>query len=428
MDRKILKYIIILLIIITIITIILLMMLTSKNKEEIYIATKPEEPAILEKRENIYFIENENLYFSIQDIMQKYVDSIANKEYDITYDMLNTNYIEENNINMDNITNKLNNYDMPKFITIHMCTKEADIGNNIYIEAIVQDYDIGNDDTVTSTQNEEYFLVIVDDENETFAIDPIDEDEYQDYMNNVKSVEKTSIQENDNNIISYNNISEEEIVTQHLNHYLSLLRCNIQKAYELLEEEYKEARYKNYSEFEKYAQGIEDERIYLESYTKKYNDDDSIEYICKDGYDRVYIFKEKTVMEYTVQLDDYTLENEEFREKYTKETNKNRGVLNIDKFFKMLNMQDYTLAYNLLDDNFKQNYFNTQADFENYIKQRTFKYNKVTYNKYSNKIDSVHIYEITLTDRTEESEESYDYTFIIKLGDDINFTVSFEVN
>ena len=212
-----------------------------------------------------------------------------------------------------------------------------------------------------------------------------------------------------------------------MNHYLSLLRCNTQKAYELLEKEYKEARYKNYSDFEKYAQGLKEERIYLESYTKKYNDDDSIEYICKDGYDRVYIFKEKSVMEYTVQLDDYTLENKEFREKYTRESNKNRGILNIDKFFKMLNMQDYTSTYNLLDDNFKQNYFNTQADFENYMKQRSFKYNKVTYNKYSNKIDSVHVYEIMLTDRTEESEVSYDYTFIIKLGDDINFTVSFNV-
>ena len=427
MDRKILKYIIILLIIIIAVITILLMILTSNHKEDIYIATKTEEPAVLEKREDIYFIENENLYFSIQNIMQKYVDSIANKEYELTYDMLNTNYIKENNIDLNNIANKVYNYNMAKFIPIHMCTKETDIGNNIYIEAIIQDYDIEKDDTATATQNEEYFLVILDDENETFAIEPIDEGKYQNYINNVKTVEKTIIQKNNNNIISYNNISEKEIVTQHLNHYLSLLRCNTQKAYELLEKEYKEARYKNYSDFEKYAQGLKEERIYLESYTKKYNDDDSIEYICKDGYDRVYIFKEKSVMEYTVQLDDYTLENKEFREKYTRESNKNRGILNIDKFFKMLNMQDYTSTYNLLDDNFKQNYFNTQADFENYMKQRSFKYNKVTYNKYSNKIDSVHVYEIMLTDRTEESEVSYDYTFIIKLGDDINFTVSFNV-
>ena len=102
-----------------------------------------------------------------------------------------------------------------------------------------------------------------------------------------------TIKKNNDNVISYSNLTEREIVTQHLNHYLSLLRCDVQTAYELLDKEYKEAKYKNYSDFEKYVKDIQEERIYLESYTKKYNDDDSIEYVCKDENDRIYIFKEK---------------------------------------------------------------------------------------------------------------------------------------
>ncbi len=427
MDRKILKYIIILLSITIVTVIILLIVLTANKEEDMQIIGKSEEPAILEKRTNVYFIENQTLYFSIQDIMQKYMDNIANKEYSLTYNMLNANYIEENDINMNNISSKVNNYKMPKFIPIHMYTKEENIGNNIYIEAIVQDFDIGKDTTMTTSQNKEYFLVTLDYENETFAIEPINENEYKEYIENLKSNEIMTIKKNNDNVISYSNLTEREIVTQHLNHYLSLLRCDVQKAYELLDKEYKEAKYKNYSDFEKYVKDIQEERIYLESYTKKYNDDDSIEYVCKDENDRIYIFKEKSIMEYTVQLDNYTLENKEFREQYTKETNRNRGILNIDKFFKMLNMKDYTSAYNLLDEEFKKNYFSTQTDFENYMKQKTFKYNKVTYNRYSNKINSVHVYEVTITDKTEESDASYNFTFIVKLGEDINFTISFDV-
>lgn len=252
--------------------------------------------------------------------------------------------------------------------------------------------------------------------------------------NNFNEDNKTTIIENGityktYNAVAYQFISDSQMCSIYFNQYKDMLINSYEKAYQLLDARYKEERFNSLENFEQY---IEKNKEYiinssLKTY-KRTNYDNYNLYTLKDQYGNTYILKETAVMEYTVQLDDYTIENEIFDDEYNKSTNRDKGILNIDKFFKMLNMQDYTSAYKVLDENFKQNYFKTQLEFENYMKAKTFRYNKVNYKEYSNKITDIYTYKVTLTDKTEENKTEVEFNIVMKLLEENNFVMSFAVN
>lgn len=230
------------------------------------------------------------------------------------------------------------------------------------------------------------------------------------------------------NAVAYQFVSDAQMSSNYFNQYKTMLINSCEKAYELLDEAYKKEKFSNVNNFKEYIEKNKEHIINssLKTYSRTNYDNYNL-YTIKDQYGNTYIFKETAVMDYTVQLDDYTLENEEFNEKYKKAEDRDRGILNIDKFFKMINMQDFESAYSVLDDNFKQNYFKTQADFENYMKNKTFRYNKVNYKEYSNKITNLYTYKVTLTDITEEKQGEVEFNIVMKLLEGTDFVMSFEV-
>lgn len=231
------------------------------------------------------------------------------------------------------------------------------------------------------------------------------------------------------NAVAYQFISDSQMCSNYFNQYKEILINSHKEAYELLDEDYKQKRFGSLEKFESYLE--ENKEYIINSSLKTYkrtNYEDYNLYILEDQYGNIYIFKETAVMEYTVQLDDYTLENETFNESYAKSTNRDKGILNIDKFFKMINMQDYTSAYEVLDENFKQNYFKTQADFENYIKTKTFRYNKVNYKEYTGKTTDIYVYKITLTDATQTNVGEFEFNIVMKIIEGTEFVMSFEIS
>ena len=172
-------------------------------------------------------------------------------------------------------------------------------------------------------------------------------------------------------------------------------------------------------------------QIFFSFYNNKYStkEDKEIQlYLCKDQYENIYLFRITSATDYTVELDSYTLDNPITTPIYDKASNMNKGLMNADKFFEMLNMQDYETAYSVLDNSFKQNYFKTQSDFEKYIKNKLFKFNKVEYTEYNNQISGLHGYKVIVTDATEESSKQVEFNIVMKLEDSSNFTMSFQVS
>ena len=155
--------------------------------------------------------------------------------------------------------------------------------------------------------------------------------------------------------------------------------------------------------------------------------DDYIEYVCKDQYDNLYIFNEMLPMSFTLKLDTYTITTDKFKSTYAVATDKNKAKMNIDKFFQMINRQDYKTSYNCIADSFKNNYFQNEEKFKQYVKQNFFLYNKISYKNVSDMGNGIYVYTLELFDLTGNKSEKKEVTVIIRLKEELNFEMSFEM-
>lgn len=272
-------------------------------------------------------------------------------------------------------------------------------------------------------------IVLLDGINGTFYIIP------QKYIENKKidTTEGKELQlysEEEIEDKTYNKYQSRAYTDQYIcEDYFNTFRLNLeydaQGMYDKLDKNYREKRFGSYSEFEKYIKENNVNNAKLSSYLVN-REDDYTEYVCKDQNENLYIFKEVAVKDYTITLDTYTLEQEKFNEEYEKATNQKKVMMNIDKFFQMLNAKDYKAAYEKLDTNFKNNYFKTEQDFENYIKQRVFSYNKVEYVSYNGDISGIFKYDLNLKNKQNETQE-VSFSVVMQLKEGTDFVMSFNV-
>lgn len=106
-------------------------------------------------------------------------------------------------------------------------------------------------------------------------------------------------------IASY--VSDEDMAKIYLNDYIHNLFYDVEKAYNLLDEEYKTKKFGSLDNFKSYVDGLEYSTYVLSRYYKK----DTDGYIIFGVYDKngnFFAFKTKGVLQYTVFLDDYTVE------------------------------------------------------------------------------------------------------------------------
>ena len=102
-------------------------------------------------------------------------------------------------------------------------------------------------------------------------------------------------------------ISDESMCNKYLNNYLNIVSTDLQRAYNLLDEEYKTKKFGSLDNFKSYVDGLEYSTYVLSRYYKK----DTDGYIIFGVYDKngnFFAFKTKGVLQYTVFLDDYTVE------------------------------------------------------------------------------------------------------------------------
>lgn len=346
-----------------------------------------------------------------QEIIQNYTNTAINGLKGILD--------EEYSKNEEQLKKDLMEYKNKNFRLDRVYSQEKTLRKTVYFAYITLDF------------NKEMQIIIkMDAISNCFSILPnsyIIENKYSE--KDLDKIEVKNIVLNDYNKYEYLSVTDKMMAQSYLEDYANTILNNSKKSYEILDSEYKKQRFPTLEEYNNYiATSKKDyEMLRAIQYNITSNEDGMI-YTCRDQYGNVYIFRETAIMEYTVELDDYTLENVAFTEKYNEVNNRDKGILNVDKFFKMLNMQDYKSAYSLLDNNFKQTYFKTQTDFENYMKNEVFRYNKVEYEEYSNQITDIHTYKVMLSDATEQSEEKVEFNIVMKLLEGTNFVMSFEVN
>ena len=372
------------------------------------------------------------------------------KNANAVYEMLDEDYIKQNNIDNTNvitqIESKINNYD-DLFELKQAYYRDSTNTAIYYLYGITTK----NDNT-----QDLYAKVYLDRSNGAYAISLTNKEQYEQYISQeLKENTTKEIIQKQYNKYKVKILSQEEIANNYFNDYIFLAVSNPQKAYELLQEDYKKSKFGTINAYQKYLEenkdiinslnakgaqtvddfnNIEEYIEYSNNLTRKgikqykfQNTSSGKQCICIDDYDNYYIFNITSPMQYTVILDTYTIDLPEFTEKYNNSSNEEKVLLNIQKFFEAINHSDYEYAYSKLDASYKSNNFKTLADFEKYVKENFFEQNKLSA-KNAEKQEDIYLYTIIISDASGKDENSITKTFVMQLKEGTDFVMSFSIN
>lgn len=430
---KYLKKIIIGLIILMSIIVICIVVAIKQGKETIETTQKGDSGEKIEfNKIELETLTDTTRFFTVKNCVQQFLNEIntdSQKAHEFTeqeirqerYNLLSKEYINNNDITVDNINSNLKTINTKAiFDALQIKYLKGEKIENYIVYGIM-----------TSLNNEYigniYVRVNMDRENKTFSIEPI--------TGNYNSIDDISIQYNDdsiekkdNNIYIEQSMTYENIAKTYFATYKRLVLARPEIIYNYLQNDYKEKRFENLSNFEKYVNSNKNEISQL--IFKKYqvnNNDEFLEVICTDQYQNLYIFEEISPMNFTLRLDTYTILSDKYKSTYDSQSNQQKVAMNIENWVNMLNQRDYINAYKMLDDTFKDNNLKTEQEFENYIKAKLPLHYSIEYTTYSNE-GSTYAQTIKLSDITEKTSETITMNVIMQLKNNYDYIMSFSID
>lgn len=449
-----LKKIIIVIAIICILMIILLCFLIGyqRNNQESAGLTEVETPtdAYDIEQNKVQSVQIRSDVYLIKECIEKFVTSNDNTKI---FNMLDSEYISMFNSITDNLNNKFKNYEEVNIDITNMYFVQVNKGINVY-------FAYGNlIDKTTNTLGNLAIGIKIDNNNNTFSVLPYEYLEKNEYLNlnvgntlNLNQIDK--IENKKDNTFEYEYVNDEKHITYLFTTFINRCLYNNELAYKYLNTEYSEKRFGSLQEFQSFVlnhkdvylsqdmknakqygdfNSIEEYMIYMSSFKslklEKYQilkEDNYTQYVCIDNYNNYYIFKEEDVLNYSVILDTYTIDLPEFVEKYNEASDDEKILYNIQKVFEAINSGDYKYVYNKLDETFKSNYFKTQESFENYVKEKWYINNDVSYGTYE-KNGEVYVYNLQIKDADNKANQTVSQKIVMKLKEGTDFVMSFSV-
>ena len=446
------KCILILIILIIVIIIILAVLINNKEESNSNAITIEES---FNKANKITKIENKNEWFNVQyclNMYSRYSDNLRIAEMELNDKNLNQQEKEYNERQKEQLVNIIPDFVIEKMnitqenIYEKIAIKEQEVRINSIYKSIQTVSKVAYEESTSInaylvtgvlinkndfTKQEFKIIVLIDNINNTFLIIPnqyIEEENINLSVNqNVQLYDEEQIEKNNYNTFIEKAVSTEDICRKYFADFKINLTYDIQFAYECLDKDYKEKRFGNFENFEKYIQDNSREinHAVFSSYMVN-NYEDYTEYVCRDQYKNLYIFKETALMEFTLTLDTYTLPNEKFTTTYEISDNHMKVMMNIDKWIQMLNNRDYKAAYNVLDETFRQNNFGSVEKFEEYMRQNLPLHYDVKFTDFSDQGQN-YVQDIELTDITKENTEVLTKSIVMKLGEETDFVMSFKI-
>lgn len=336
------------------------------------------------------------------------------------YDLLSENYINKNNITKNNVYSYVDN--VTENVSFNIIDAKL-IENNKNNQYIV--YGFMTQTLKNKFIANKYYIINIDEKNNVFSVEPILK-KYNN-INEISNIEDVEITKNNNNKIPSIKINSEVQCKNYLTTFKRMMLSNPEVAYEYLDNEYKQKRFVNANEFKAYVNNNinELEGLNVSEYLVNVYDDYT-EFVCKDKSGIIYTFDAETPLKYTVKLDTYTIISDKYKSEYDSAETQKKVQMNIDKWVQMLNNRDYSSAYNLLDETFRNNTFGSQEKFEKYMKENYSLQYLITYNEYKEEND-ISIMSITLKDILGKNETTKDLKIIMQLNNNYDFVMSFEI-
>lgn len=365
---------------------------------------------------------NTDSYYSKAEGEVKITDEDKKEYLNIISNFYDSEYMKKNNFNNKGIIEDIQIYKGYDNVRIDkMYYQNISEYISLYMVQVVLVKDNKDSDKNVT------ILIKLDTQNATFSIIP------KKGYTNIKVGESmeysdSNIEKNTYNQYQYKNIDDIQMVDDLLVKYKNAVLYNRKEGYELLDKDYREKRFGDYNTFSKYVENNIKE-ISSMTFTKYLvnTGDDYKEYVCKDQYENLYIFHEKAVMDCTVKLDTYTLDNDTFNEKYNSSSTQYKVMMNIDKVRQMMNARDYRTMFNYLDETFRTTYFENDEDkFEEYMRYQFSSHYTFEFGEYSEET-GISIQEVTMKDMNENNNGDIGERFYMQLNEGTDFVMSFNV-
>ncbi|MBQ2835441.1 MAG: hypothetical protein IJE68_01205 [Clostridia bacterium] len=446
------KKVLILLIVLTILIIlsIISILVLLPEKDPNLIIDEEEYDSTIILNETLERVSIRNNYYTVKNIIEEYYSCLCNLnnksedvlifEYDEEtehleeenaqkiensqkriYNFFDDNYIKETGLSTDNIKEKLGNYNNLYILIKDMYVRDLTESIKIY-------FTFG---TLTEKDNSKIenfgLMVLVDSNNSTFNLytsDYVKKHNLYELSKNKDFKEKyfniNNIENRKYNTYEYKLIDDETYAKDLLKTYSQSIKYNnIDYSYDRLHENYKINRFAEKSYYEEYLkENKKDITMATLEYYKYQKYKDYKQYICIDTNKNYYIFNETSIMNYTLILDEYTVDLPEFIEQYTIASKEDKVAMNVEKVISAINDRDYKYIYSKLDNVFKQNKFPTENDLKTYIQNNLLEMNGVENRDFSQEGD-IFIYKIEVNGKN--------FNIIMQLGEGTEFTMSFSI-
>ena len=443
--KKLKKAIIIILILLIVLTITLLIINRKQNISEVENNSNNDNEEIGGENPTQYTekgfskVEDKSIFFTVTDCVQNYLNYINpennifgyNKDYSYTdeeiekereqilYNCLSEDYIEKNNVNTDNVKQKVNSIDEYTVFIPKQIIEKADTDIKKYILE-------GN--ILNSKINEKtYFIVYLDSKNSTFSIEPVYN---QDSINNIDvSYNYSEIEDNIYNDYSYIESNDEDTIERYTKYIVQMVIDSPEELYNnYLNEEYKNKKFSTLDSFYEYINKNKEnmEGTIIKKY-KVNEKENSTEYICKDQYENYYRFEENDVMNYTVVLDSYTIESNYLIGIYKNDSEQEKVQFDITQIIEALNRKDYEYVYSKVQDSDKLARYPTYDTFENEIKDKFYDINKIQFGSFYKEDNELYKYNTYITNYYDEEENGFELEIKVNLKDNNDYEVSFTV-
>lgn len=384
-NKFILMIVIILIVIVSIIVLLILLEKNKINSTNVNISNNVNNSVDESTFGNVVKVENKKKFFTVAECISK---SISDEAYFIPLKM---NLLEGINIDTYGIYGLImdKNYDNFKYV---------------------------------------YYIVKLDSFNETYEVN-LSEKEYRNLDEIDLKSDDVEIKYDGNNKFSYLDVNDEFMISTYMDYYKKIVLSNSELLYnDFLDEDYKNKKFGNESNFKQYIDNNKENIININPI--KYSIDnftDYKQYTIQDNFNNYYIIKENGVMNFTMLLDNYTINTDEFNEKYDKASDKVKISTNIDKIFKMINNKEYKEIYdNYLNSGFKNNYFSNYTQYEDFMKSKFFDYNYVG-NLSIDSQGTYYIVNVNYKEGLSSAAEERKINIIMQLNENTDFEISFEM-
>lgn len=387
-------------------------------------------------------VRNRNEYFAIKNVIDKYFSNLTmlnEEKYEIhqympvngkymdqneieehihesvlayknmIYNYLDEDYKKDNGINLNNINEKLGDYqDVQTFIDnmYYVDIRENLKAYFVYGEVVEK----------SDLQKKSYsIMIIVNSSNKAFKLIP-NIINYNVELGKELIIDFDDISYNNYNKIKYSTINNETYCRELFNDYRNRLIYNVESVYYLFNENYRNEKFGDLKEFVEFVKLNKKAltNVSLKSYNVQSRNMESI-FICVDRSGKQYYFSVTSPMKYTVSYDIYSTDTQETIEEYNKLSEVEKVIFNLNKINFALNAADYKYIYNRLSNNYKENNFKTLESFEEYAKIEFFANNQFEYLKYENVGQEYIAYNVDISDATGNDLNIINKTFIMRL-------------